>query len=129
MLRKFRELFELIHDRFTAKRYRLLFSERRDTAIEMLVSVFGIINPTEREICASMVLAYNQLGGSKTKDAHPEILEELGDEGLFIFKGIFGNNNKQKHREIFFGDAFIRKIWATLMRLSEEDFFFNRPIP
>ena len=95
----------------------------------MLNSIFGISLPTEREICATMVLVYNQLAGSETKKADPEILKELKKKnGLFIFKGIFGNNHKQTDRKMFFADDFIRKIWPTLMSLIDEKSFFKKAI-
>jgi len=69
------------------------------------------------EVAAIVLLLYHSFGPSKSKAVDPNspIYLALGDEGMIRYKCIFDNNNKQLVTE-FFQDAFIRRLWDSVIR-------------
>ncbi|CDW85559.1 UNKNOWN [Stylonychia lemnae] len=104
----------------------------------------GIIQPTERQICALSVLLYPTLGATiKTIQIPGSILQNgkkqmktifiekdrifnqvLGEEGMQIYKHIFDKNSTET-LDKFFKDDFIRILWPLFIQYSEFKFLFK----
>lgn len=79
---------------------------------EFLEDVLGFRNVTEFEVAAVNLLLYHSFGPSvkKQPSASSPIYQQLGDDGMLLFKQIFDNNNKDLIQQFFTHDLII-KLW------------------
>lgn len=62
---------------------------------------------SERNVWAAVLLLYPALGPSKKFACHQDIITNLGQEGILIYKEIFDKNREQS-RDLFLNDNLIR---------------------
>jgi hypothetical protein len=60
--------------------------------------------------------------------ACPRLFENLGEEGIHLFKGIFENNNKDQ-RDEFFTHKLVKKLWPLVLKKLTYEHCFGRSSP
>ncbi|CDW79075.1 UNKNOWN [Stylonychia lemnae] len=108
---------------------------------------YGLMQPTDRQICALSVLLYHTLGTTIKSKERPDLpliegkiqkeifLEKkdnqfhrvLGEEGMLLYKIIFDKNRTETVHQ-FLNDDFIRGLWPLFIQFSDEQFYFKEEV-
>lgn len=87
-----------------------------DKGREFLEDYLNFRDVTDFEVAAVVLLLYHSFGPSELKkpSADSIIYQQLGDDGMLLFKLIFDNNNKELIN-MFFSNDLIIKLWAPVI--------------
>ena len=81
--------------------------------------------PSDKDVWAVLLLVNQAAGPSEQFEAEPKIKENLGDEGILIYKTIF-DRNKEETRDKFLLDKLISKsLWPVFQQVPIELCFKN----
>ncbi|CDW84545.1 UNKNOWN [Stylonychia lemnae] len=143
LLRDFRKALFIAFEKSGLSKGYHHFGQRWLAESKAFLQGWGLIQPTDRQICALSVLLYHTLGttiktiekkdsieknGKKQKETifikKDNIFNQvLGEEGMQIYKLVF-DQNRTETVDQFLQDDFIRTLWPLFIQYSEQKFFF-----